>query len=99
MNMDAYAKTYAIIPEWLCLIDNDKYVVTNSFHCCVFSIWFEKQFGVISLTGKYPGMNSRLQSLFEMTGCEVRYIKDSDFSVLGTNFTLKNIVLQTVVNI
>ena len=93
MNMDAYEKTYATIPEWLYLVDNAQYVITNSFHCCVFSILFRKQFGAIALTGKNSGMNSRLQSLFEMTGCGERYIKDGDFSTLGTNYTLKNIVL------
>lgn len=89
MNMDAYEKTYATIPEWLCLVDNAKYIITNSFHCCVFSILFEKQFGVISLTGKYSGMNSRLQSLFEMTDCGERYIKDDDFSVLDERYVPK----------
>lgn len=89
MNMDAYEKTYATIPEWLCLVDNAQYVITNSFHCCVFSILFEKQFGVISLTGKYSGMNSRLQSLFEMTDCGERYIKDGDFSVLDERYVPK----------
>lgn len=93
MNMDAYEKTYATIPEWLFLVDNAQYVITNSFHCCVFSILFRKQFGAIALTGTYSGMNSRLQSLFEMTGCGERYLKDDNFSVLGTNYTLKNIVL------
>ena len=86
MNMDAYEKTYATIPEWLCLVDNAQYVITNSFHCCVFSILFRKQFGAIALTGTYSGMNSRLQSLFEMTGCGERYIRNNDFSVFDENY-------------
>lgn len=85
MNFDRYEKTYATIPEWLCLVDNAEYVVTNSFHACVFSILFGKQFAAIELTGKQSGMNLRLQSLFEMTGCGERYIKDDDFSVLNRN--------------
>lgn len=90
MNMDAYEKTYATIPEWLCLVDNAQYVITNSFHCCVFSILFRKQFGAIALTGTYSGMNSRLQSLFEMTGCGERYIKDDDFSVLDKDYGINS---------
>lgn len=70
MNMDAYEKTYATIPEWLYLVDNAQYVITNSFHCCVFSILFGKQFGAIKLTGNQSEMNARLQSLFEITGLE-----------------------------
>ncbi len=89
MNMDAYEKTYATIPEWLCLVDNAQYVITNSFHCCVFSILFRKQFGAIALTGTYSGMNSRLQSLFEMTGCGERYLRNGDFSVMSEKYDVK----------
>lgn len=89
MNMDAYEKTYATIPEWLYLVDNAQYVITNSFHCCVFSILFRKQFGAIALTGTYSGMNARLQSLFEMTGCGARYINDDDFSVMSEKYDVK----------
>ena len=96
MNMDAYEKTYATIPEWLFLVDNAQYVITNSFHCCVFSILFRKQFGAIALTGTYSGMNSRLQSLFEMTGCGERYIKDGDFSVLEEYVIAKDFFPTTI---
>lgn len=48
----------------------------------MFSILFRKQFGAIALTDTYSGMNSRLQSLFEIIGCGERYLKDGDFSVL-----------------
>lgn len=84
MNFDRYEKTYASIPQWLCLVDNAGYVVTNSFHACVFSILFGKRFGAVRIDGIGAGMNSRLGSLFEMTGCGERYVTENDFSVLDT---------------
>ena len=62
--LDKREKCFATIPEWLSLVDNAEYVVTNSFHCCVFSSLFGKKFGVVKLKGKYAGMNTRMESLF-----------------------------------
>ena len=42
--IDEKKKTFATIPEWLYLVDNADYVITNSFHCGVFSTIFHKQF-------------------------------------------------------
>lgn len=81
-NVDTYQKNYATIPEWLALVDHAEYVVTNSFHCCVFSLLFGKRFGAVRLTGTAAGMNTRLASLFELTGCPERYITETDFSAL-----------------
>lgn len=74
---DHYKKTYATIPEWLCLIDNAEYVVTNSFHCSVFSLVFNKKFGVIPLKERSAEMNNRFDSLFEIFGIDKRFIDDS----------------------
>jgi hypothetical protein len=83
LKHDEYTKTYATIPEWLYLIDKAEYVITNSFHCSVFSLIFQKKFGVIPLTGNLIGMNSRFDSLFETFGIEQRFINDS-FTVFDT---------------
>lgn len=72
---------YPSIPEWLHLIDKAEYVITNSFHGCVFSILFHKKFAAIPLTGSvYVGMNSRLDSLFEKF--KINRMLNDDFSVL-----------------
>lgn len=86
--IDQYKKTFATIPEWLYLIDNSKYVVTNSFHCCVFSILFQKQFGVIPLSGRHVGMNSRIDSLFELMEIKERFITNNSFSILDEKYTV-----------
>lgn len=83
-------KTFsATIHEWLYLIDNAEYVISNSFHCAVFSILFNKQFGVVKLTGIHEGMNTRLDSLFELFGISERFITTKDFSVLDKHYVSK----------
>lgn len=94
---------YATIPEWLYLIDNAEYVISNSFHCAVFSILFNKQFGVVRLTGIHEGMNTRLDSLFEMFGISERYISTEDFSILDRIYNpvrkeLKNFFMESLCN-
>lgn len=90
-TVDKYTKFFATIPEWLYLIDNAEYVITNSFHCCVFSILFNKQFAVLPLTGKHAGMNDRFDSLFSRYEIEPRIIHANDFSVLDKPYTAKSI--------
>lgn len=92
--VDKYKKTYATIPEWLYLIDNAEYVVTNSYHCCVFSLKFKKQFGVIPLSGNVSSMNTRLETLFAQWNTKERFIKNCDLSVLEKNYTA-NLTMRT----
>ena len=88
---DNYSKFFATIPEWLYLVDNAEYVITNSFHCGVFSTIFHKQFGIVPLTGKAAGMNARMKSLFELRGTGERFIKNDDFDVLDKAYESKEI--------
>lgn len=90
--IDRRKKFFATIPEWLYLLDNSEYVITNSFHCAVFSTIFHKQFGVIKLTGKASSMNSRFESLFEVLGVEARYLINKDFSILDKLYETKEII-------
>ena len=78
-----YTKTFATIPEWLGLLDGAEYVVTNSFHCSVFSLIFEKPFAVVPLTGHFATMNTRLDTLFELFGIAPRLLTSAgDFSAM-----------------
>lgn len=100
---DKHKTFYATIPEWLYLIDNAEYVISNSFHCAVFSILFNKQFGTVKLSGIVEGMNTRLDSLFEMFGISERYINTKDFSVLDKPYNsnrkeLKNHFMEKLLN-
>jgi hypothetical protein len=84
LQHDKYEKMYATIPEWLYLIDNAEYIITNSFHCSLFSLLFQKRFGIIPLTGRHSGMNSRFDSLFEIFGINQRFI-DTSFVALDAD--------------
>ena len=64
-KFDRFKKLYLTIHEWLYYLDNAAYVVTNSFHCCVFSLLFQKKVIPILLSGKDKKMNSRINELFE----------------------------------
>ena len=56
---------YVAINEWLYLLDNAAYVITNSFHGTVFSLLFHKKFITIPLTQTYKRMNSRIETLLD----------------------------------
>ena len=70
-------RLYDIDPgQFLNLIRNAKYVCTDSFHCSAFSIQYEKNFFTFrrfSNTSR-QSTNSRLETLFNMTGIEDRLI-------------------------
>lgn len=85
-KIDPYNKVYANIQQWLFLLDNADYVITNSFHCCVFSSLFEKQFAVLPVKGSIDGMNTRLESLWELLEITPRVINKNDFSILDEKY-------------
>jgi hypothetical protein len=87
---DGYKKIYATVPQWLYLIDKAEYVITNSFHCSVFSLLFKKKFGILPLKGNFIGLNSRFGSLFEVFGIEQRFV-DNSFTVLDTDIDWKKV--------
>ena len=70
-------RLYDVDPgQFLNLIRNAKYVCTDSFHCSAFSIQYEKNFFTFrrfSNTSR-QSTNSRLETLFNMTGIEDRLI-------------------------
>lgn len=93
-KIDRYEKTFATIPQWLSLIDNAEYVVTNSFHCCVFSLIFGKKIGVVPLTKTLAGMNSRIETLSEIFGIKPRWIMEDEGGVFSVLEEEVNPVLQ-----
>lgn len=59
---------YATVGQWLGLIKNASYVITNSFHGMVFSVVFHKPFLVFPLIGIMESMNSRIYNLAQCLG-------------------------------
>lgn len=63
--------------EWLFLVDNSRYVVTDSFHGCVFALLFHVPFAVYER--KEDGqveMSSRIKTLLKKFNCENRLITE-----------------------
>lgn len=79
---DDFSRSFPSVEEWLELIDNAEYVITNSYHCVLFSLIFEKRFGVIRRFGGYTGMNTRMDSVFKLCGIDPRFIDDCGFEIL-----------------
>lgn len=77
--------------EFLNLIRNAKYVCTDSFHCCVFSIIYEKDFFAFprDLEKSPFSANDRLHTLLDWTGLTNRFITgdESVESQLKKNFS------------
>lgn len=65
---DKFKKEEPAIPEWLGLMANAQYVITNSFHGTVFAIQFMKKFMVYPITGIAAKMNDRLSTLLNPLG-------------------------------
>ncbi len=59
--------------QFLGLIRDADYVITNSFHGCAFSIIFEKEFYVIP----FKSTSSRMLNLLELVGLESRIVKSN----------------------
>lgn len=59
------------VEQWLRSFKDAEYVITDSFHACVFSILFKKQFIVLSNESRG---NARIDSLLSMFGIEDRKV-------------------------
>ncbi len=66
--------------EFLWLINHSKFVVTNSFHCTIFSMIFQKQFLVLERFNKENPIcqNSRMEQLSQTFGIGEHIIKEGD---------------------
>ncbi len=62
------------VEKWLRGFYDAEFVITDSFHACVFSILFKKQFVVVG--NKERGL-SRIESLLQCFGIENRIVEDS----------------------
>ena len=67
--------SYLTIPEWLAYLDGASAVLTDSFHCTVFSSFFQRPYGVIPIEGVMEGMNTRIETLCSFTGQPRRYVR------------------------
>lgn len=86
---DSFPKEYPTVPQWLELLANAKYVITNSFHGTVFALIFERSFISIPLIGNAGRMNDRLQTLLTRAGLMHRLTIDC-------NMLLENVAFESI---
>lgn len=63
------------VESWLRSLTDAKFVITDSFHACVFSIIFNKPFAAL---GNKDRGNARFESLLKLFGLEERLVRDVD---------------------
>lgn len=83
--------------DFLGLIKNADYILTDSFHCVAFSIIFNKNFYCFDRGGKEKKMNSRLKSVLDILGISNRFIeldcfdsknmKEIDYNMVSQNLS------------
>ena len=69
-----FLNTHDSVEKWLSSIYYSNVVITDSFHGCVFSILFHKDFYVM---GNAIGGNARIVSLLNMFGLQDRFVGNS----------------------
>lgn len=93
-NTDFYLSTP---DEFLGLIQSASLVCTDSFHGCVFSILFQKQFICFERNGSNAGnMENRLETLLKKYHLQHRFYRNlSEKELFGTSFEEAEQILQT----
>jgi len=85
---DDYEKSALTIPAWISSIARSKIVITNSFHCIVFSLIFHKPFIFVPLADSYARMNDRLYDILGKSNLISQiYTEDFDSLPLSVDFT------------
>lgn len=73
-NLQLEERIHPMVESWLKGFIDAKYVVTDSFHGCVFSILFHKPFSVMGNEGR--GM-ARIKSLLELFNLKNRFVESA----------------------
>ena len=81
--------------EFLNLIRNSAYVVSNSFHATAFAIIFKKPFQVL---GRVETINSRMKDLVNMLHLSSRYISDMKYERTNIEYTDVYIYLDQMIH-
>ena len=66
--------------EWLRMLAQARFVVSNSFHGVALSIALNRPFLAAELPGRKAGMNARVMDLLALTGLEDRLISDQNLN-------------------
>lgn len=90
----AYTLEDVGVGEFLWLINNARFVITDSFHCTIFSINFNRDFYCFD---KMPGAsydNGRLSDMLKQVGLQDRLLNETCEVVSYINYTVANQILD-----
>lgn len=95
-NKNGYKQFKGIGPaEWLYLIDNADYIITNSFHGMIFSFIFNKQ---VWLGNSNDNTFSRIEDFLSTVGCSHRILTGKQYDKLEEdkeiNYEIVNVKIQ-----
>lgn len=80
------------VEEWLAFIKNSEFVITDSYHCALFSVIFNKPF---IQTNNNPKAQSRFESIYKLLDISNRTVhqetKNADYNNLLRPFDWENI--------
>lgn len=80
-RVDKFEKNFPSVEEWLSMMRDSKFVVTNSFHGTALALIYEKPFLTFPLTGNDSRMNGRIETTLNKYKLEDRIFK-GDLNVL-----------------
>lgn len=72
---DNFPKVYPEVGEWLGLIKNATFIITNSFHGMAFSVIYHKSFMVLPIVGIFKGMNVRIETIASLFNLQNRIFR------------------------
>jgi hypothetical protein len=101
-RFDNFSKIYPTVPEWLSLMRDAKYVITNSFHGMAMSIIYRKQFIILPVLGEFERMNERIEDLASELNMQDRIYSESlepinnpiDYSNIEKNLYINRRILD-----
>ena len=81
--------------EFLELIDNAEFIISNSFHATAFSLIFNKQFVVVN---RKEGINTRMKDLLSIVNLENRMLCEGQEELLPIDYKGVNALLENKID-
>lgn len=80
--------------EFIWLIHNSKFVITDSFHAVVFAILFHKPFLIYKRKDELKDMSSRYETLLDLFEFSNKIYDDCDVNIIDYDFEKSEFILQ-----
>jgi hypothetical protein len=99
-RVDIHKKVYPTVNEWLGYYTCANIIITNSFHGCIFSIIFNKNFIFLPLKGRHAKLNVRIQSLLMQLNLKERIFDNNIEKLFDKEIMYEDVneLLQTKIN-